>query len=361
MKRIGILTGGGDCPGLNAVIRAVTKSALARGFEVVGYKDGFEGLILNQWIPLDQAMVSGILVQGGTILGTSNTANPYRWAVQSSKGRIRFQDVSRKAVSNYRKLNLHGLIVVGGDGTMSIANRLHKDGVPIVGIPKTIDNDLAGTDVTFGFETAVVTAAEAIDKVHTTAQAHHRAMVVEVMGRYAGWIALYAGVASGGDVILIPEIPFQMKHVYKKILERNRLRKNFSIVVVAEGAKPKGGGLTITRRVARSTDPVRLGGVVFKIAADIEKHLKIESRAIVLGHVQRGGPPTPFDRLLATQFGSHAVHMVFQRDFGKMAVYKNNAVSSVLLEEAAAGVKLVPAGHHLIASARAVGTSFGDC
>ncbi len=360
MKRIGILTGGGDCPGLNAVIRAVTKCALNKGFRVIGYRDGYEGLILNQWLPLDQAMVSGILVQGGTILGTSNTANPYRWPVKVDGGKFRFKDVSKKTVANYRKAKLNGLIVVGGDGTMTIANRLHRDGIPIVGIPKTIDNDLAGTDVTFGFETAVDTAAEAIDKVHTTAQAHHRVMVVEVMGRYAGWIALYAGMASGGDVILIPEIPYQMKYVYQKIHERNRLGKNFSIVVVAEGAKPKGGGLTVSRRVAKSTDPVRLGGIGLKIADDVERHLKIESRAIVLGHVQRGGPPTPFDRLLATQFGSHAVHMALAGDFGRMVVYKNNVVSSVLLEEAAGGLKLVPVNHHLIASARAVGTSFGD-
>ncbi len=360
MKKIGILTGGGDCPGLNAVIRAVTKSALARGFEVIGYRDGYEGLILNQWFPLDQAMVSGILVQGGTILGTSNTANPYRWPVKSSSGRFRFKDVSKRTVANYRKAKLSSLIVVGGDGTMTIANRLHQDGIPIVGIPKTIDNDLAGTDVTFGFETAVDTATEAIDKVHTTAQAHHRVMVVEVMGRYAGWIALYAGAASGGDVILIPEIPYEMKYVYQKIRERNRLGKNFSIIVVAEGAKPKGGGLTVSRRVAKSTDPVRLGGIGFKIADDIERHLRIESRAIVLGHVQRGGAPTPFDRLLATQFGSHAVHMVLEEDFGRMVVYRNNAVSSVLLKEAAGSLKLVPVNHHLIVSARAVGTSFGD-
>lgn len=361
MEKIGILTGGGDCPGLNAVIRAVTKSALAGALEVIGYKDGYEGLILNQWIPLNQAMVSGILVQGGTILGTSNTANPYRWPVKTQSGHIRFEDVSKKAISNYRKAKLSGLIVVGGDGTMSIANRLRQDGISIVGIPKTIDNDLAGTDVTFGFETAVATAAEAIDKVHTTAQAHHRVMVIEVMGRYAGWIALYSGVASGGDVILIPEIPYEMKYVYKKIRERNSLGKNFSIIVVAEGAKPKGGHLTVSRRIAKSTDPVRLGGIGFKIADDIEKHLGIEARAIVLGHVQRGGPPTPGDRLLATQFGSHAVHMLLSREFGQMVVYRNHTVSSISLEEVAGGLRLVPSHHHLIASARAVGTSFGDC
>lgn len=360
MKRIGILTGGGDCPGLNAVIRAVTKSALAGGLGVIGYKDGYEGLILNQWIPLNQAMVSGILVQGGTILGTSNTANPYRWPVKSRSGRFHFKDVSKQAIANFKKAKLCALIVVGGDGTMSIARRLHQQGIPIIGIPKTIDNDLSGTEVTFGFETAVVTAAEAIDKIHTTAQAHHRAMVVEVMGRYAGWIALYAGVASGGDVILIPEIPYEMKYVYRRICERNAMGKNFSIIVVAEGAKPKGGSLTVMRRVPKSTDPVRLGGVGIKIAEDIEKHLGLESRASVLGHVQRGGSPTPFDRLLATQFGSHAVHMVCSGDFGKMVVYKQNDVSSVLLEEATGSLKLVPADYHLIASARAVGTSFGD-
>ena len=244
-KRIGVLTGGGDCPGLNAVLRAVTKSAQALGYEVIGFRDGFEGLINWTSLVLTNAMVSSVLTQGGTLLGTSNKSNPYQW-VPEGKQHLKPRDVSERAIRNFKRRGLESLIVTGGDGTMSIAARLSEDGVPIVGIPKTIDNDLPGTDVTFGFETAVITATEAIDKVHTTAQSHHRVMVVEVMGRYAGWIALYSGVAGGGDVILIPEIPYNIKCVNERILERSRQGKRFSIIVAAEGAKPKGGELTVS-------------------------------------------------------------------------------------------------------------------
>ena len=358
-KRIGILTGGGDCPGLNAAIRAVTKSAIEKSCEVIGFFDGYRGLVENHFIRLDNSKVSGILTQGGTILGTSNTANPFRWAYRGKHKAIRFRDVSKKALANYRKENLEGLIVVGGDGTLTIAKRLFQQGLPIVGIPKTIDNDLAGTDLTFGFETAVITATEAIDKIHSTAESHHRAMVVEVMGRYAGWIALYAGVASGGDIILIPEIPYEMKYVTQKIRERYEMGKKFSIIAVAEGARPRGGRVTVAKRVLTSTDPIRLGGIGQKVATEIEKKMGIESRAIVLGHVQRGGTPTPFDRVLATRFGTKALELVVDGDFGKMVACKNNDLSAISLEEATGVLKLVPLDHPLILAAQAVGTSFG--
>lgn len=359
-KRIGILTGGGDCPGLNAVIRAVTKSAIGRGFEVIGFRDGFEGFVRNDRVHLSQGMVSGILIQGGTILRTSNKANPYKWASKTKSGKFKFVDVSKRAIANYQKSGLSALVVIGGDGTMAIANKLYRDGLAVVGIPKTIDNDLPGTEVTFGFDSAVATASEAIDKVHTTAQSHKRVMVVEVMGRYAGWIALHSGIASGGDIILIPEIPYEMEHIYKKIHERDRLGRNFSIIVTAEGAKPKGGKMTVRRLVPESTDPVRLGGVGSKIAEQIEDDLGIDSRATVLGHVQRGGTPTPFDRILSTRFGTEAVELVMKGEFGRMVTYRRGDTSSVSLEQATGSLKLVPKDHPLIESARAIGTSFGD-
>ena len=357
MKKIGILTGGGDCPGLNAVIRAITKTAIAESYQILGFKDGYKGLIENDFVILNNNQVSGILTQGGTILGTSNTTNPYRWPY---KNKFEFKDISKKAILNYKKNKLAGLIVIGGDGTMAIANKLYNDGIPIIGIPKTIDNDLPGTDFTFGFETAVVTATEAIDKIHTTAESHHRAMIVEVMGRYAGWIALFAGVASGGDIILIPEIPFHLKSIYKKISERKRNGKNFTIVVVSEGAKPQGGKLTVNRLVEKSTDPVRLGGIGIKIADEIEKNIGIESRATVLGHIQRGGIPTPFDRVLSTHFGTQAMKMLIKKEFGSMVILKDNNISSVSLKEATRELKLVPKDHPLISAARSIGTSFGD-
>lgn len=360
MKKIGILTGGGDCPGLNAVIRAITKTAIDENYQVLGFKDGYKGLIENNFIILDNNQVSGILTHGGTILGTSNTMNPYRWSYKNNKGRFEFKDVSKKAILNYKKNRLSGLIVIGGDGTMAIANELCNDGIPIIGIPKTIDNDLSGTDFTFGFETAVVTATEAIDKIHTTGESHHRVMIVEVMGRYAGWIALFSGVASGGDIILIPEIPFHMKYIYKTINERKSKGKNCTIVVVSEGAKPEGGKLIVNRLVEKSTDPVRLGGIGIKIANEIEKNTGIESRATVLGHIQRGGIPAPFDRILATRFGTQAMKILINKEFGSMIILKDNNISSVSLKKATKELKLVPKDHPLISAARSIGTSFGD-
>ena len=360
IRRIGVLTAGGDCPGLNAVIRGVTKSAiLEHGIEVLGVEDGFQGLIENRVHPLHYADVSNILTTGGTILGTSNTANPFRYAVMV-RGKMEFRDVTHLVEANIRKHRIDCLVAIGGDGTMSIANGLVKQGVRLVGVPKTIDNDLAETDVTFGFDTAVRTATEAIDKVHTTAMSHHRVMIVEVMGRYAGWIALHSGVASGADVILIPEIPFKLGSICRLVRERSNKGKRFSIVVVAEGAKPEGGKIVVARTVANSTDPVRLGGIGNVVAELITETTGLECRVTVLGHVQRGGTPTPFDRVLATRFGTHAMKLVAAGKFGRMVTFRNWQVTDTTLAKATARLKLVDPKGPMVNAARSVGTCFGD-
>jgi len=363
MKRkrsIAILTGGGDCPGTNAVIRAVAKKAIIElGIEVIGIEDGFEGLIHRRWQKLHYVDVSGILTVGGTILGTSNKGDPYRFAVGKGKT-LRFRNVSKTVIANLKKLGVECLVCIGGDGTLFIANRFHKDGVPIVAVPKTIDNDLRGTDVTFGFDTAVSIATEAIDRVHTTAQSHHRVMIVEVMGRTAGWIALYSGVAGGGDIILIPEIPYDIDSVVSKVKDRHRMGKRFSIVVVSEGAKPKGGEIVIQKIVKNSPEQVRLGGISFVLGHQIEQVTGIETRQVVLGHLQRGGSPTPTDRVLATRLGTKAVELIEAKQFGYMAAVRGNDIAAVKLEEIAKGPRNVPLKHPLIIAARSVGTCFGD-
>jgi len=360
-KRIAVLTGGGDCPGINAVIRAVTKKAiLGYGMEVIGVKDGYDGVIHNRYRKLEYDDVSGILTLGGTILGTSKVANPYRNAVKKGD-KLEFEDVSKATIENIRRLEIDCLVCIGGDGTLNIAHRLFKDGgIPIVGIPKTIDNDLRGTDITFGFDSAVFIATEGIDRVHTTAQSHHRVMIVEVMGHNAGWIALHSGIAGGGDIILIPEIPYDMEIIAEKVRERSRIGKRFSIVVVAEGAKPKGGDIVIQRIVKESSDPIRLGGIGFLLGDQIEKKTGVETRTVVMGHLQRGGTPTPFDRVLATRLGSKAIDLIESREFGYMVGVKGDSLGKVSLEEVAKGLKTVPSDHPLLGVARSVGTSFGD-
>jgi phosphofructokinase-like protein len=359
-KRIGILTGGGDCPGLNAVIRAVVKEAtLHHNLEVIGIQDGFEGVIENRTRRLRYDDVAGIISIGGTILGTSNKANPYHQAARKN-GKLIFEDVSGKAIANIQKLGLECLICVGGDGTLTIANQLREDGVRVVGIPKTIDNDLKGTDVTFGFDSAVFVATEGIDRLHTTAEAHHRAMIMEVMGRNAGWIALYAGLAGGGDIILIPEIPYDINIVAEKIKERSRKGRRFSIIVVSEGARSNQGSTVIQRVVKDSTDPVRYGGVGFVLGTQIEEITGIETRSVVLGHLQRGGTPTPFDRVLATRLGAKAVDMVANGDCGCMVGIRGNSLVEVPLKEVAGGQRLVTPDNPVLQAARAVGTCFGD-
>ena len=360
IKRIAILTGGGDCPGINAVIRAVVKKAILEyGMEIIGIEDSYHGLVHNLHRKLHYNDVSGILTVGGTILGTSKAANPYRYAIQKGR-KIVFKDVSKTTVKNIKALGVDCLVCIGGDGTLGIAHRLYKDGVPIVGVPKTIDNDIRGTDITFGFDSAVWIATEGIDRLHTTAQSHHRIMIVEVMGHHAGWLALHSGIAGGGDIILIPEIPYDIGKVAGKVRERNRKGKRFSIVVIAEGAKPKGGDIVVQRIVKTSPDPIRLGGISFVLGEQLEKMTGLETRAVVMGHLQRGGTPTPFDRVLATELGAKAVDMILREEFGQMMGVQKGALVNVPLEIVAQGPRKVPPDHKLIKTARSVGTSFGD-
>jgi len=361
IKRIGLLTAGGDCPGLNAVIRAVTKTALNQyGMQVVGIEDGFAGLIYGKMKELSWGDVSGILSVGGTILGSSNRDNPFRFPRRKADGETEFVDVSDRVLDNFANAQLEALVAVGGDGTMAMAGQLMERGVKIVGIPKTIDNDLAATDVTFGFDTALTTATEALDKLHTTAQSHHRVMIMETMGRYAGWIALYAGIAGGGDIILIPELPYDTDRVCAKIQERNQRGRSFSIVVVSEGAKPKGGEMVVRKIIKESTDQVRLGGIGQKLADDIEERTHIECRVTVLGHLQRGGSPTAFDRILGTRFGVRAVDLLAQGQLNRMVALKGTSVDSVPLAEAVGKLRLVQPDSEVIMAAKAVGTEFGD-
>ncbi|MCJ7543145.1 MAG: 6-phosphofructokinase [Phycisphaerae bacterium] len=360
LKRIGILTGGGDCPGLNAVIRAVAKAALGGGLEVLGIEDGYLGLIENRLRVLENKDVSGILTVGGTILGASNKANPADYAVPTGDGKWVKRDVRDQVVKHCNAARLDALVVIGGDGTMGGAVDLIARGLNIIGVPKTIDNDLWATDITFGHHTAVTTAADALDKVHTTASSHHRVMVVELMGRYAGWIALHAGLASGADVILIPEIPFRLEHIAGKCLKRHKVGKGFTIVAAAEGAVPVGGKQFVDRVDPTSPDPIRLGGVGRYVAEEVEKTTGLESRSIVLGHIQRGGSPTPYDRILATQFGYHAFRLLVAGQFGRMVVQRGGRIDSVPIAEVAGKVRTVPTDHLLIEAARALGTSFGD-
>lgn len=360
-RRIGVLTGGGDCPGLNAVIRAVTKTAIVQyGMEVIGIRDGYQGLVEANGEPLASDAVSNILTVGGTILGTSNRANPFRYAQEVADGEFVFKDRSQDCVENYSNWELDGLVCIGGDGTLSIAKQLMEKGLNVCGVPKTIDNDLSCTDVTFGFDTAVQVVSDAIDRLHTTAQSHHRVMIVETMGRYAGWLALKGGLSGGGDIILIPEISYTTENVCDAVRKRGARGKRCSIVVVAEGAKPKGGKLTVAKMDKAKHDQVRLGGIAVKLADEIEESTNLECRAAVLGHLQRGGTPTAFDRVLATQFGAVALDLVAKRQFGKMVALKGNKVVAAPLQSAVARLKLVDPDGPLVLTARKIGTSFGD-
>jgi len=314
IQRIAINTGGGDAPGLNAVIRSVVLSALRRGWEVLGIHKGYDGLLdTSKIIQLDRASVRGITHMGGTILGTTNKGSPFEYPTRLPGGETAFVDRSDEVVENFKRLRIDALIAIGGDGSMKIAWDLAKKGLPIVGVPKTIDNDLTGTVATFGFDTAVSVATEAIDRLHSTAEAHERVMVVEVMGRYAGWIALNAGVAATADVILIPEIPFNIDAVCEKILDREARGRRFSIVVAAEGAADEGGEMVVKNH--EQGREVQLGGIAERVAAKIYEITGKETRTVVLGHIQRGGTPTTFDRLLALRFGAAAVRMVEERKF----------------------------------------------
>jgi len=358
-RRIGILTGGGDCPGLNAVIRGVTKTAILRyNMDVVGFCDGFLGLMENRFTFLTYEDVSDILTRGGTILGTSNKANPFQHTVIEN-GTKTVTDVSDKAMCLYRDLGLEALIAVGGDGTMTIAGMLAEKGAAIVGIPKTIDKDLVCTDTTFGFDTARQIATEGIDRLHTTAQSHHRVMVVEVMGRNAGWLALEAGIAGGGDIILLPELPYHMDEIVRAVRKRAEHGKRFSIVVVSEGARPDGGRPVVQRIVEDSHERVRLGGISHMIADEVEELTGIECRVTILGHLQRGGTPTALDRLLATRFAVKGMEMAAQGGYNRMVALKGDEITCVPIAEVAGRQRLVPPDSPLIMAGLSVGTSFG--
>ena len=347
---VGVLTGGGDCPGLNAVIRGVTKSLLRTGARVTGIERGFMGMIERRSRPLDARAVSGIINEGGTILGTHNFANPFAW-----KG----EDVSPKVMEYVKELGLDALVAIGGDGTMSIANRFTPLGLPVVGVPKTIDNDLMYTDRTFGFDSAVSIVAEALARLETTARSHGRVMVLETMGRYAGWIALEGGLAGGADIILIPERPYDLQEVIRVCKEREK-KQGYTIICIAEGARPVDGRMTVQAHLENSPDPIRLGGVANVLREQLKEHLESEVRSTQLGHVQRGGTPTPYDRVLATRFGWYATKMVANGEFGRMVALKGDECTSVPIEEVANRTRNVPDDSTLLDVATSLGISLGQ-
>ena len=352
-----MLTGGGDAPGLNAVIRAVVKAAHNAGVEVIGLEDSFDGLVYpeksRRLTPRD---VTGILRLGGTILGTVNRGNPFGEPITTPEGTF---DYAERVIEMFHRTGLDALVCIGGDGTLSISYEFFKRGIPLVGVPKTIDNDIVATNSSFGFDTAVSFATDAIDRLHTTAEAHRRIMVVEVMGRYAGWIALHGGVAGGADIILIPEIPYDVEQVAQCIRERDSLGARFSIVVVAEGARPRGGQMSLVQE-ARGGQPERLGGAGMRVARELEERTGKETRYVVLGHLQRGGAPTAFDRTLATRFGGKAVELLLTGQFGVMVANHPPDIVPVPLGEVVGKVRTVPLDYDLIHTARALGVSFGD-
>jgi len=357
--RIGVLSGGGDAPGLNAVIRAVTKTAIFKyGWEVIGIIDGFEGLLTpTKTRQLTSWNTRGILFVGGTILGTTNRGNPFAYKTFVG-GREIVEDMSSQILSNIHDLGIEAVIVIGGDGSLKIGHRIHQLGIPVIGVPKTIDNDLMATHVTFGFQTAVNTATDALDKLHTTAESHQRIIVLEVMGRYAGWIALEAGMAGSADVILIPEIPFNMEKVAERLLERKKAGSKFSIVIVAEGAKAIGGEMAV-REKALDGYVLRLGGMGEIVASEITKRTGFETRVTVLGHLQRGGSPCASDRLLATRYGAAAVDLIAKEKFGEMVSFQPPCITSVPLEQAISCLKLVDPEGELVKVAEGIGVCFG--
>jgi len=359
-KRVAILTGGGDCPGLNAVIRSVVRTATLRyGWEVIGIEDGFDGLVSTpRFRSLGLAEVRGILPRGGTILGTSNRGNPFSYPVEVN-GRLELQDVSDRVLRSFGELGVAALIAIGGDGTLKIAHQLGEKGLPVVGVPKTIDNDLSATDVTFGYHTAVSVVTEALDRLHTTAESHHRVLVVEVMGRDAGWIALESGLAGSADAILIPEIPYSIESVCRVLGERRDRGSRFSIVVVAEGAAPLGGNQVVVASAAENLGVARLGGVGYRVAGELESCLGMESRVVVLGHVQRGGSPTHTDRLLGTRFGVKAMELVAAGRRQQMVALRGTEVTAVPLVEAIGRLNRVDPQGELVRVAESLGIGMG--
>ena len=363
VKRACILTGGGDAPGLNAVIRGFVKRAARIGFECWASQDGFEGLLGDDpgaVYPLTEARVRGILPRGGSIIGCSNKSNPFAVGCLDEHGAQTVVDCSAKVVTRVRDRGFDALVMVGGDGTMSYARRFIDLGVPCIGVPKTIDNDLGATDQTFGFDTAVHTATWAIDTLHSTAEAHARVMILEVMGRYAGWIALCSGIAGGADVILVPEIPYELDPIIAKIEAREAAGANFTIIVVAEGAKPRGGELAVIEAQPRPGQHVRLGGAGERLARALEGRVEHEVRVTVLGHLQRGGSPSPYDRVLGTRMGVHAADLCARGAFGRLVVLSGTTVRSVPLADVHDGPRLVDPAGQLCATARAVGVVLGE-
>jgi ATP-dependent phosphofructokinase / diphosphate-dependent phosphofructokinase len=358
--RIAISTGGGDAPGLNAVIRAVVLSAHGRGWKSYGIQRGYEGLLsFNGVVPLGPSEVRGITHLGGTILGTTNRGNPFRYVTRSEQGEAYERDRSDDLVAAFQASGFDALVSIGGDGSLQISHDLWRKGLPVVCVPKTIDNDVSGTQRSFGFDTAVSTATEALDKLHSTAESHDRVLVVEVMGRYAGWIALYSGLSGSADVILIPEVPFDVEKVCQKIRSREEAGRHFSIVVVAEGAQPRDGTVELVERRGVGTVD-RLGGIASKVARTIEHHTGKETRTLVLGHLQRGGTPTTYDRLLALRFGVAAVRAIGDRAFGTMVGLNGPDITRVPLEQIVGRAKNVPLDSDTIQTARDLGISLGD-
>lgn len=357
--RIGVVTGGGDCPGLNAVIRAVAKAALRRGWKPIGILGGYEGLLPTQQTKaLEGELLDGLLVRGGTILGTANQGK-FSAKVGHGESRRLPAELLDEAKRGCEELGLIGLVSIGGDGSLSIAQQMFEHGIPVVGVPKTIDNDLAATMMTFGFDSAVACATDAVDRLHSTAESHRRIMVLEVMGRYAGWIAIYAGLAGGADVILIPEIPFNYESVCNKIGERLQQGKAFSIVVVAEGARPRGENF-VTSTDQPENREARLGGIGAQVADEIHKRTWKETRSVVLGHLQRGGSPTNMDRALCTVFGAKAVELIAEKQFGQMVAFTGSQVIGVPLREATGRLRTVPLDGGFVTTARSLGICLGE-
>jgi 6-phosphofructokinase 1 len=375
IKKIALLTGGGDCSGLNAVIRAVVKSAILKyKYEVIGFKGGYHGLYIDDYMKMDLNSVSGIFHQGGTILKMSNKDNLFNYPVENEKGEIEYKDVSDQAVENLKKHNIDALIIIGGDGTLTSARDFGRKGVSVVGIPKTIDNDVPATEITFGYRTALDHIMLSLDALHTTAYSHDRVMILEVMGRNAGWLALEGGIAGSADVILIPEIPYDINQVAKTVLDRYKRGSKFSIICVSEGAKPVDGDVTIRDIDEDSPDSVKLGGVGEVLADQLEKIIKPitgqDIRVTNLGYIQRGGVTNTFDRVLGTKYGSYAVDMIANNEFGRMVIIKNDTMSSVRIEEVVGsgevgetsrgGARIVNPHGDLVSAARDIGITFGD-
>jgi 6-phosphofructokinase 1 len=356
-KKIGILTGGGDCPGLNAVIRAVVKASSRLGWEVAGVRRGFDGILPPaDLVPLTIESTRGILTWGGTILGAANKGQFTAKTGHGETGRIP-EDLLRRATASLADLGISGLVCAGGDGTLTIAQQLFETGAPVVGVPKTIDNDLQATVITFGFDSAVACATDALDRLNTTAESHDRVIILEVMGRYAGWIAIHSGIAGGANVILIPEIPFNYDAVVRKIEAREQLGRRFTLIVVAEGAREEGGDYVV--KATEKNKEASLGGLGERVAAEIKRRTGKEVRTVVLGHLQRGGGPTTFDRLLATRYGVAAVQMIQRGEFGMMAALRPPDIVTVPIKDAIHKIRTVPPDGNVVQTARALGISMG--